>query len=156
MRTELNVSGPITIDSIAYYYNGGSSFSDAVRVYMGNTTKTSFQYTTDWAPVTSMTQVYNGNYSVGPSARWYKIRLTTPFTYNNVNNLVIAFDENTGTYHLETDVFRCSSKSAIRSMYFYGDNTNPNPSSPPTSANGTTDFIGGNSYCPNIVIYFRY
>ena len=155
MKNELNVSGPITIDSIAYYYAGSSSFSDAIRVYMGNIIQSSYQYATDWVSAGSMTQVYNGNYSVGPSAGWYTIRLSTPFTYNNSNNLVIAFDENTAGYHTDSDEFHCSSKSATMSMYYYADVTNPNPSSPPTSANGTTEFIGGISYCPNIIIYYR-
>ena len=155
MKNEVGVSGPITIDSIAYYYTGSSSFSDAVRVYMGNTSQSSYAYTTDWVSAGSMTLVYNGNYSVSPSG-WRKIRLSPSFTYNNSNNLVIAFDENTSGYHLDTDEFRCSSKSAARSMYFYADDTNPNPSSPPTSYNSTTTFMGAPSYCPNIKLYFHY
>lgn len=153
-RSELNVSGPITIDSIAYYYTGSTSFSDAVRVYMGNTSQSSFQFTTDWISAGSMTLVYSGNYSVSPSG-WRKIKFTTSFTYNNSNNLVIAFDENTSGYHGINDDFRSSSKSAARSMYFYSDATNPNPSSPPTSYNGTTTFMGAPSYCPNIKIYYH-
>lgn len=155
MKNELNVPGPITIDSICYYYTGNSSFSDAIRVYMGNTSQTSYTAMTDWISEGSMTQVYNGNYTVGPSEGWYTIRLSTPFIYNNTNNLVIAFDENTAGYHNDTDEFRCSSKSATMSIYYYADATNPSPSNPPTTANGTTDFIGGKNYCPNIVIHYH-
>ncbi len=155
LKSELNVPGPITIDSIGYYYNGGGSFSDAIRVYMGNTSKSSYTSNQDWVSSGSMTQVYNGNYPVGSSAGWYKIRFSTPFTYNNSNNLVIAFDENTNGYHSDSDEFRCSSKSATRSKYFYSDNTDPNPSGPPTTGDGINTFIGGNSYCPNIKIFYH-
>ena len=156
-KNEIGVSSPITIDSIAYYYDGGSSFTDQVRVYMGNTSQSSFQFTTDWISVGNMTQVYSGNYSVGSSRGWYTIDLSTSFTYNNSNNLVIAFDENTSDYHAQTDEFRCSSKSAARSMYYYADSpNNPNPSSPPTSYDNIYTFMGAPSYCPNIKLYFHY
>lgn len=145
LQGDINASGPIYIDSIKYHWNGAGSWTDDIQVYMGHTTYSSFS---TWKPLSTMTEVYSGDYSVSASAGWYKIVLDEPFYYNNSDNLVIAVDEDTYTYHSSSQSFYTTSQGTNRSIYYYSDSYNPNPSSPPTGALS--------SYCPNIKIYYHH
>ncbi|MFH2143670.1 MAG: GEVED domain-containing protein [Bacteroidota bacterium] len=127
-QSEIAMAGTIT--AIRFYYTG-SAYTDNITVGIGHTSKTTYANTTDWVPAGSMTNVYSGNYSYGASTGWYQITLTTPFNYNNSDNLVIAVDENTAGYHTSSDDFYNTSVSGNRSIYYYSDGTNPNPASPP-------------------------
>ncbi len=127
-QSEIGIPGTIT--AIKFYYAGGAN-TDAIRVYIGHTSKTTFSSTTDWVPVASMTSVYNANYSYGATTGWYQITLSTPFIYNNTDNLVIAVDENTAGYHSSSDDFYNTNVTGNRSLYYYSDATNPNPTTPP-------------------------
>jgi len=82
-----------TINKIAYYYVGNSTESFDVKIYMGHTSRTSF-YGSDWIPFSQLTLVYDGTFNLPGSNGWLEINLQTPFTYNNADNLVIAFDKN--------------------------------------------------------------
>ena len=99
---------------------------------MGNTVKTSFSSTSDWIPLTNLTEVYNGSFTAPATAGWIEIELTTPFTYDGTSNLVIGFDENSTDYHSNSDEFYCYATGSNRSIYYYNDTTNPNPTSPPS------------------------
>ena len=60
--------------------------------------------------------------------------MNTPFTYDGVNNLVIAVDDNTGSYDNSNRKFYTNYVSGTAcGIYRYGDGSNINPSSP-TSA----------------------
>ncbi|MCD4818695.1 MAG: hypothetical protein K8S23_08380, partial [Candidatus Cloacimonetes bacterium] len=149
LQSEINVANS-QIEKISYYWNGNSSWTDAVKVYLGHTSKTSFSGTSDWVSLSSLTQVFDGNLGVSSSAGWVEITLDQPFSYNNSNNLIVAVDENTSSYHGSGDEFHCSSVSGNRSIYFYSDSTNPNPSSPPTGGN----YSGTRASVPNIKLVF--
>ncbi len=142
--TELNL-GVSQINKIAYHYNGNSSWTDDIVVYMGNTTETSFSSSSDWISLANLTEVYNGSFSAPASEGWIEIELTTPFTYDGSSNLVIGFDENTSGYHESSDEFYCYASGSDRSIYYYSDGTNPNPASP---VSGT---ISGNN--PNLRLF---
>lgn len=142
LKSEIGTSGQIS--SLKYYFNGNSEWTDQVVVYMGHTDKEIFSSTSDWIPVENLTQVYSGDLSVTATAGWVTISLTTPFAYNNSQNLVIAVDENTSGYHSGSDDFYCTYMGSTRSLYFYDDNENPDPSQPPL---GTVS-----SYIPNTTL----
>ncbi|MFA7057967.1 MAG: hypothetical protein WC155_10500, partial [Candidatus Cloacimonadales bacterium] len=142
--SELNI-GASRINKIAYQYNGNSAWTDQIVIYMGNTAKSNFTSTTNWILLPNLTEVYSGNFSTTTTAGWIEIELTTPFLYDGTSNLVIGFDENTQGYHASNDEFYCYNSVANRSIYYYNDNTNPNPASPPT---GTLM-----SYNPNLRIF---
>lgn len=134
LQSELNPGSEISIDQVGFYYSG-SATSRNVVVYMGNTSKSTFASTTDWVSTSNMTQVFSGSYSLSSTTGWYYITLSTPFTYNNSDNLVICVDDNTGSYSLyDTDDFYHRSEGANRSIYYYSDTYNYSPSSPPTGA----------------------
>jgi hypothetical protein len=119
------------INSITYTYQGGT-YTDAVKVFVGMTNKSSFSGTTDWISLSDLTLVYDANLTYTAGA--LTITFTTPFFYDGVSNLVVAFDENTSGYHSSSDEFLCSNlDSDVKSIYFYNDATNPNPANPPTS-----------------------
>lgn len=141
LSSEINFSGKIT--SIKYYYSGnGITKSNSWTVYIGHTNKSEFSSTADWVPFSQLTQVYNANISASVSG-WITIDITD-FDYNGSDNLVIAVDENTIGYDDDADEFYCTSQTNNRSIVYYNDSTNPNPSSPPTA-----EFI--KKYTPNII-----
>lgn len=126
---------------IRFYLNSGTpANSSAWVVYLGHTTKTTFASTTDWVPVASMTMVFNGTVTFPSAGNWMEITLTTPFAYNNVDNLVVAVDENTPSYAAADCYWRTFTSGANTGIYYYNDNTNPNPASPPI-ANARTSNI---------------
>ena len=110
-------------------------------IYIGQTTKTNFTSGTDWVPVSSMTQVFNGSLPANTTAgSWIELTLSTPFAYNGTSNLVIAVDENTDDWGNSPSWAGYYPGANSRGIYYYSDTTNPNPASPP---NGTLS--GGNN-----------
>ncbi len=132
LQSEINTSGDIV--SLEFEYNGNQAFTDAIKIYMGHTTKSSFSSTSDWVTSSGMTLVYDGNISVTASAGWVSITLDNAFNYNNTDNLVIAVDENTGTYHSSSSHFYAlgTGYGTSRSNVYSNDYINPNPASPPS------------------------
>ncbi len=119
-----------TISQIAYYMTSSTSRTEVIDIYAGNTTKNSFSSTTDYVPLSSLTQVYSGSCTFVQG--WNYITLTTPFIYNGTDNLVIAVDKNTGGYSSRT--WQSHTASFTSCMYFYQDNTNIDPNSPTTTS----------------------
>lgn len=132
--TQAQIGSAGTIQRIAFRkLTGTITNSDSWTVYMGHTTKTSFTSTTDWVPLASLTQVFSGTVVFPTGDAWYEIVLTTPFAYNNTDNLIVAVDENTASYGSSIGhyVFTGATNSVI---YYRADGTNPNPASPPTAS----------------------
>ena len=138
-QAQINNSG--TISAIQFEYDGYSSgYTRNITIYMGHTSKSSFSSNSDWISNGSLTQVFSGNYTVGTNSGWYSITLDNTFTYNNSDNLVIAIDDNTGSYESSNaDFYHKDDWTDDRAIYYRDDGTNPNPASPPT-ASGTSDY----------------
>ena len=94
LQSEISTAG--TIEKLRFYMVGGISLASSNQwtIYMGHTTKTSFSSNTNWEPLASLTQVFSGTIAATPTSGWYEITLSTPFAYNNTDNLVVAIDEN--------------------------------------------------------------
>ena len=131
-QAEINFAGTFT--KICFYYVSGniSAGKDWV-VYMGHTTKTEFSSGADWEPVANLTQVFAGDVStlVPAGGGWMEIALETPFVYNNVDNLIIAVDEN--TYGTSTIRWGGANSGSYTSILFSGISTNPDPNNPPVA-----------------------
>ncbi len=131
-QAEINFAGTFT--KICFYYVSGniSAGKDWV-VYMGHTTKTEFSSGADWEPVANLTQVFAGDVStlVPAGGGWMEITLETPFVYNNVDNLIIAVDEN--TYGTSTIRWGGANSGSYTSILFSGISTNPDPNNPPVA-----------------------
>jgi len=133
LTSEINTSGDIT--GLQYQYQTTAGFGpDDIVIYMGHTTQANFVDGADWVDNTTMTEVFNGQLTFPVAAGdWITIPLTTAFTYNGTDNLVIAWDENTAGYHSGSDEFFCTATTDIRGICYYSDGTNPDPLAPPTA-----------------------
>ncbi len=131
-QAQINTAGPIS--KIRFYYvSGAIANSKDWVIYMGHTDKETFATTTDWVPLANLTQVFAGDVTnmVPAANNWMEITLSTPFNYNNTDNLVIAVDENTSGYgSMSWGGFTSGTNTGI---CYYNDSTNPDPASPPTA-----------------------
>ena len=149
LQSEIN-SANRAIEKIYYYWNGAAATvnSNNWTVYMGHTPNSSFASGTAWIPLSDLTEVFSGTVTLPALEGWIEIELTTPFPYNNIDNLVVAVDENADSYDNDNEYFYCTSElKTNRSIRYYSDGTNPDPAAPPT---GTP--VAG---YPNIMIKFQ-
>lgn len=128
LKSDINAAGAGNITGLRFYLSASASLTNSndVVVYLGQTTKTSFSSTTDWIPTSAMTQVYSG--TVTNNAGIVEITLSSPFAYDNVNNLVIAVDENKAGDN-GGEVFYTYTSGTNKTLYYRNDTTNPNPAS---------------------------
>ncbi len=139
-QAEVNAKGQITKIRL-YYVSGSYANTTNWTVYLGHTTKTSFSSTSDWIPVSALTQVFSGTVTYPAEGNWLEITLSTPFSYNNVDNLILAVDENeVGDCGTSTQPKWGSYTGAptYRGLYKYQDDTDINPASPPTGTRIST------------------
>ena len=131
------INGATTIDSLAFYYNYStpSSVKTNVTLYLGHTTQSTFGGSSNYVPASNLTQVYSG--PMNCSQGWNTFVFTTPFQYNGTDNLVVVVDDNSGDYDGSAYVFRVHDAGATRSLYFYSDSYNPDPTNP-TSAGASS------------------
>ncbi|MBI5218848.1 MAG: gliding motility-associated C-terminal domain-containing protein [Bacteroidia bacterium] len=83
-----------TITDIQFEHSNNICTTNSIRIYLGNSTKTSFTGGTDWIN-SGLTLVYTG--SVTPANGWYNIDITD-FSYDNTYNLIIVIDNDDGSY----------------------------------------------------------
>ncbi len=124
------------IEKIWYHYNGATDLSASTDwvIYMGHTANTEFATTSDWIPLANLTQVCSVTLDPFPdSDGWIEFVLDMPFVYNNVDNLVIAVEENLGGYDSSSDEFFCSATATAQSLAYRSDSTNPDPATPPAA-----------------------
>ncbi|WP_411894072.1 gliding motility-associated C-terminal domain-containing protein [Winogradskyella sp. A2] len=146
LASEINASGDIT--DVQWYYSGTSDLANSqdLIIYMAESTRTEFATTDDWEPSTSLTQVYAGGITVTPGVEgWVTLTLDTPFSYTGTDNLIIAVEENSAGYDSFGDDFYNSQVSTNRTISYFSDFTNPDPTAPPTASN-IDDTI------PNVII----
>ena len=119
---ELGNAGTIT--AISFYYSSSTeSGSRSLNIYMSHTTNSTI---TAWSTVTSSQLVYSGSHNF--TQGWNTLTLTTPFSYNGSNNLLLTVDDNTGSYN-GNYTFYTYSTSANRAIWYRSDDTNPTPTS---------------------------
>lgn len=138
------VMGEASISKIRLYYNtGNTASSGGWTVYLGNSTKTTFTSTSDWEVIGNLTNCFSGTVTFPATGNWMEITLTTPFVWDGSSSLIIGIDENQGGYAAyPSAAFNKSDLGSNRSIYYYSDYTNPDPTGPPS---GTR--VG---YVPNI------
>lgn len=149
----INIPGK-RLSKIYYYWTGaeeGVNFKDWV-IYVGHTDKTEFTSITDWIPTSEMTKVFDGEVIIPYTdyiGTWVEIILDIPFEYNNVDNLVIAIDENTPGYSYNYfSNFYCTEDTADCSIQYFTDDPDIDPQNPPDA-----DYISA-AY-PNIRMLFE-
>lgn len=136
-QSQISRGGNIT--KLRFYFDQGTiTNSKDWVIYMGHTSKVSFYSNSDWAPLTSLTQVFAGDVSsnVPLDNNWMEITLNTPFNYNNINNLIVAVDENTAHYSLVC--WGSFNTGSMQGIYHYDNTSNPDPAAPPTATDRTS------------------
>ncbi|REE08277.1 putative secreted protein (Por secretion system target) [Winogradskyella pacifica] len=154
LASEINSTGDIT--SMDFQLITGADMSSAdemVDVWIGHTTKSSFESTTDWVDVSTLTQVLT-NGTVTIAADVLTVTFSTPFTYNGTDNLIIAFDANEADYGGGSDrVSATDGPTANLSLVYRTDTpaNNPDPLAPPTGvrfqSRGNVTFNGISALC---------
>ncbi len=137
-KQEINANAAGNITGLKFYLDPSAVIDNSIDwvVYLGHTTKTNFADEGDWVPVGQMTKVFSG--VVTNTSGVVEINFTTPFPYNNTQNLVIAVDENTPDYD-DSNLFTVyTNTTQDRTLAYRSDSNNPNPSNPPT----TGDLLG--------------
>ncbi len=147
LQSDLNVQGQ-QIESILYYYNGGATLNNSYDwvIYMGHTTESQINGTDGWIPIDQLTEVFNATIPPATGEGWIEFMLDTPFIYNNTDNLVVAVEENMPAYGSSSEEFLGTITQTPRSIYYYSDSTDPDPTAPPS---GTVM-----SHIPNTMFYF--
>ncbi|WP_284460281.1 hypothetical protein [Chryseobacterium sp.] len=133
LKHEINATAAGTITGLTFYLDPSSSIADSSdwTVYLGHTPKTAFTSGTDWIPSSQLTQVFAG--TVTKNNGKVEIAFTTPFAYNNTDNLVVAARENAPSIDINNfdEVFRVYPYIPNSTLYYKGDRAVVDPASPP-------------------------
>ncbi|RQO42356.1 hypothetical protein DBR39_00335 [Chryseobacterium sp. KBW03] len=92
-KQEINTDAAGNITGLKFYVTSSANpfYQSTWDVYVGHTTKAAFAAYDTWIPSGQMAKVYSGNvYNVNGII---DVTFTTPFSYDNVRNLVIAVHE---------------------------------------------------------------
>ena len=142
LASEMNGATDITGVAFQYAYSSPSTAKTNVNIYMGHTSQSSFTSTSNYIPSSNLQLVYSGNLNC--TQGWNTFNFTTPFHYNGSDNIVIAVDDNSGDYDGNSYTFYVhSTNGAYRSLYYYSDSYNPDPSNP-SSSSASSSYDSGN------------
>ena len=131
LASELNSTGDIT--SVEFQLNPDSETASAdemVDVWIGHTSKTSFDSTSDWVDVSTLTQVL-ANGTITSAGDVLTITFDTSFTYNGTDNLIIAVDANEPGYDgYDDSVLATDGPTTNMSLMHRSDDNNNDPLNP--------------------------
>lgn len=108
LSSEIGRTDGGTIEKIGfqYGYTTGMSSKTNVKIYMANTTRSSFASgAVSECVTTGLTLVYSGALNCSGSGTWNDFTLSTPFNYSG-GNLLVVVDDNSGAYDGTSYVFR--------------------------------------------------
>ena len=122
---EIGVPVGGTITSISFHYAHTGSFNlGNIQVFLMNTSKSSFESTTDMVPISFDNMVYDGNLSASGSG-WLTLTLDQPFEYDGRNLLVCLLDTISG-YPGTSFTFYTTTTTGNRAISWYSDSQRPN------------------------------
>ncbi len=119
LSDEIDNSG--AINSIAFNAQSANSETRTIKIYMKNTTRTSFSSSTDYETVTAADVVYEGTWNI--VAGWNTFTLPTPFNYDG-SNLFVAMLSEANDYE-STSFYGTSLPGLV--TYAYNDTYVPDP-----------------------------
>ncbi|KPH10972.1 hypothetical protein [Chryseobacterium sp. ERMR1:04] len=132
-KQEVNANAAGNITGLIFYVDPSATLFDSSNwtVYLGHTTKTAFTSGTDWVPASQLTQVFAG--TVIKNNNKVEVIFTTPFAYNNTDNLVVAAKENAPSIDINNfdEAFKVYSHLPSSTLYYKGDVMVVDPASPP-------------------------
>lgn len=132
-KQEINANAAGNITGLIFYVDPAATLNDSSNwtVYLGHTTKTAFISGTDWIPASQLIQVFSGN--VTRNNNKVEITFTTPFSYNNIDNLLVAAKENSPSIDINNfdEVFKVYPHLPYSTLYYKGDLAVVDPALPP-------------------------
>ncbi len=123
LYTSEELGGPRELISIALFNNGQTKTRN-YSIYLKQTDKTGFHSNTDWVPVMPMNKYFEGSVTLNANA-WTTIQFERTFYYDGTSNLVVAFDDNTGSYSNGMSC-RAFSTDDYQSLWVVSDDINYN------------------------------
>jgi hypothetical protein len=130
--TAAEVGLPGTITSVGFYVNSVSTpaATTPVKIYMKETSLSSFTASTFASEIATATLVFDGNVlsSELVTGAWITKTLATPFVYSGSSNLMVLFEANgggAGTEGSSGKQFRYSTAGTNSFQYWQADNTPP-------------------------------
>ena len=118
------VTGSCTINKIGFNSSETNSRTRTVNLYMGHTTKSTFNSSTDFVSINDLTLVYSGTWNI--SSGWNEFPLTSAFAYDGTSNVVVAMYSTASNYASSNFYYTQSSSYPV--IYARSDNYAPNPS----------------------------
>ena len=152
LQSEINKANKI--DKISYYWDVPTVASTTTNwtIYMGHTTLSSFASSNDWIPIDELTPVFSGEVNLPSTPGWIEINLNAPFSYNNIDNLVIAVNSSGPSIGNDDNYFHCTTYRfrAYRSLACHQDSKGGKGINPEDPPNG--ELVDG---YPNIKMDFK-
>ena len=137
---ELNVpAGPIT--EISFYCSSAPSDNQKtgnIRIWLANTTKSTFANNTDYIDPSTLTQVVYVSGIHPYSEGWNTFTFDQPFMYDGTSNLVVAYYEGYTGYSSMS--FRANSTTSNKSICHYSDSQSAVDYDSPATASGSKYF----------------
>jgi hypothetical protein len=137
-KNEINAGVAGNITGLKFYLNPSSAITNSSNwvIYLGTTAKTNFTSSSDWIPLSQLTQVFSGNVTSVNGV--VTVTFPVPFAYSNLNNLVVAAKENSAGYDENNfdNAFYAYDSNSNSVLHYQDDNINPNPSFPPAGSLG--------------------
>ncbi|REC59601.1 hypothetical protein DRF65_25330 [Chryseobacterium pennae] len=131
-KQEINAAAAGTVSGLKLYVNPSADFTNSANwtIYLGHSSKTNFTSGSDWVPVAELTEVFSG--TVTNTNGVLEVAFTTPFTYNNTQNLVVAVHESTPDYDSDDDSFSVfdDPNAQNKSILYKSDSNDPDPTDP--------------------------
>ena len=99
LASEIEYAGNIKAVSFRLAYSYNTEHTSDIVVYLKNVSRSTFEDTSDYEPVTDGDIVFSGPWTIPADYDgWITIEFDTPFAYNGTDNLLIAVDENSDDY----------------------------------------------------------
>jgi len=114
-----------TISSISFEAVLTNDKNFSVEVFMKHVSRSSFSQSSDFESLTEATKVYTGTMRL--TQGWVTLELDTPFEYDGTSNLLIAFDNNTGSNIGNSHSFKYTTASENRLWKTQTDSQYSNP-----------------------------
>ncbi len=140
LPSEVGSAGNIEGIAYQYAYTSPSTSKNNVNIYLGHTSRNSFSSNSDYIPLSSLQLVYSGDLNC--SQGWNTFTFDSVFQYNGIDNLVVAIDDNSGSYNGSSYTFYVHQPGSYKSLYFYSDSYNPDPTNL-TGYQGTIVYSSG-------------
>lgn len=121
--TPEKLGGSRELTSISFF-NDGQTKTRNYSIYLKQTDKSGFHSNTDWVPVMPMNKYFEGTVTMTANT-WTTIQFERTFYYDGTSNLVLAFDDNTGSYSNGMSC-RAFPTDDYHSLWIVSDDTNYN------------------------------